>query len=195
MIVSRLFLLNSGAIASLLVVGCSDTNAPADNKGAKVTDVAIQLTGRVVDQADLLNDKVEKLLTKKLASLEKEAGPQFVIVTTSSLNGDDIAEYSLDLGRRWAIGHSERDDGVILLVAPNERKVRIEVGYGLEGSLNDPFCAKVIREYILPAFEDGKMEEGIVSGADSLIAKMRMSPTINLNDNESPLILKEKHAS
>ncbi len=195
MIVSRLSLLNSGAIASLLVVGCTDATAPTDGQSPNVAEAAVQLTGRVVDQAGLLNDKVEKILTKRLASLEREAGPQFVIVTTNSLNGVDIAEYSVNLGRRWAIGHSERDDGVILLVAPNERKVRIAVGYGLEGSLTDPFCAKVIRENILPAFENGKMEEGIISGADSLIAKMRMSPTIKLNDNESPLTLKEKQAS
>ncbi len=193
--VNRLPLLQSVVFTSLLVAGCNEATTPFENNSAKVNDATIQLTGRVVDQADLLDIQVEKILTEKLARLEREAGPQFVIVTTDSLNGLDIVEYSVDLGRRWAIGHSERDDGVILLVAPNERKVRIAVGYGLEGSLSDPFCAKVIREDILPAFEDGKMEEGIVSGADSLIAKMRTSPTIKLNDNELPLTLKEKQAS
>jgi len=156
---------------------------------------SLKLTGRVVDQANILSETSETKLTTKLEKLERTSGPQFVIATTDSLEGRDIASYSVDLGRSWAIGHQDRDDGVILLVAPNERKVRIAVGYGLEGSLNDPFCAKVIREDILPAFRNGELETGILVGADRLIAKMERIPTIDLNDNESLTQKKKKIAS
>lgn len=145
---------------------------------------AIELTGRVVDQAGLLTDEAEKKLSEQLEILEATSGPQFVVVTTKSLDGRKIENFSLDLARAWRVGHADRDDGVILLVAPNERKVRIEVGYGLEGSLSDPFCAKVIRETMLPHFANNEMETGIVAGADRLMEKMRRVPTIEVNDNE-----------
>ncbi len=175
--------------------GCSPTSVSPDESEKDDTEPSLQLTGRVVDQAGLLDEEAEKLLATRLAQLERETGPQFVVATTDSLDGMSIADYSLRLGRGWRLGHSKRDDGVILLVAPNERKVRIEVGYGLEGSLNDPFCAKVIRDNILPEFRDGKFQEGIMAGANNLIAKMQMSPTIELNDNEPSTASEEKLAS
>lgn len=205
MLINRLTLFFGVAFASLIVGGCEEQAAPLDSnvaaatltEGAVTGDAgpAIALTGRITDQADLLDAAAEKALTEKLEKLEKEVGPQFVVATTKSLNGQAIERYSIDLARAWGIGHVDRKDGVILLVAPNERKVRIEVGYGLEGSLSDSFCAEVIREDILPIFKDGKMEEGIIAGADRLIEKMRMSPTIKLNDNDLSAPIEEKLAS
>ncbi len=154
-----------------------------DQKQRAIQAPSMALTGRVVDQADLLTDEAEKELTSMLANLERTSGPQLVIATTTSLNGQTIEDYSVDLARAWAIGDKNRDDGVLLLVAPNERKVRIEVGYGLEASLSDPFCASVIRQDIIPAFSDGKMEDGIFRGAARLNEKMRQVPTITANDN------------
>ncbi|MEH6661374.1 MAG: TPM domain-containing protein [Parasphingorhabdus sp.] len=144
---------------------------------------SMALTGRVVDDADLLTDETEKELTSILANLEQTSGPQFVIATTKSLNGLKITDCSLKLARAWGIGNKHRDDGVLLLVAPNEREVRIEVGYGLEASLSDPFCAEVIREAMLPAFSAGQMEEGILNGAARLIKKMQRVPSLPANDN------------
>src|ERR1044071_1759784 len=91
------------------------------------------LTGRVVDQADLLNPAQEAELTTKLAALEAATTRQLVVATVNSLEGHDIQEYGVGLGRAWHIGQQGANNGVILLVAPNERKVGIEVGYGMEG--------------------------------------------------------------
>ena len=145
---------------------------------------AIALTGRVVDEANLLTAEAEQKLTEQLERLEKLSGPQFVVVTAKSLNGRRIEDFSIDLARTWEIGHVDRDDGVVLLVAPHEHQVRIEVGYGLEASLSDPFCTKVIEEDILPHFRDGEMQSGILAGAKRLMEKMERTPTIDLNDNE-----------
>lgn len=175
----------------MLTSSCSGSPAVGEQAG----DPAIQLTGRVVDAADLLSAKTEALLQVKLEKLEKQTGPQFVIATTRSLNGLSIKEYSMNLGNSWGIGDAKRNDGVILLVAPNERKVRIEVGYGLEKNLTNDFCAQIIEEAILPAFKEGNFDLGVVLGTDRLITKMKMSPTITLNDNELSHTLQENLAS
>jgi uncharacterized protein len=131
------------------------------------------LTGRVVDRADLLSDSQEAALSRKAEALEKEVGPQYVIVTVPSLGGRPIADFGVGLGRHWGIGHKGRDDGVMLIVAPAEHKVRIEVGYGLERRVTDPFAGKVIDEQALPRFKEGHYPEGIEAASDALIARLR----------------------
>ena len=131
------------------------------------------LTGRVVDQADLLPAAEEQRLDAALAAVEREVGPQFVIATVPTLQGYPILEYSVDLGRTWGIGSRERNDGIILLVAPSERQVRIAVGYGLEKRVTDPYAHRVIQEQILPKFRDGDMAGGIVAGSEAIIARLR----------------------
>lgn len=128
------------------------------------------LTGRVVDQAAVLPPARAAQLTSRLAALEARTGHQFVIVTVSSLNGQPIEAVGLRLGRTWGIGRKGHDDGVLLLVAPNEHKVRIEVGYGLERQLTDPVCAKIIRDDILPSFAHGDLPGGIERGGAAIIA-------------------------
>jgi uncharacterized protein len=128
--------------------------------------------GRVVDEANLIPAENEQRLTAELERVERELGPQFVVVTVNSLNGSPIEDYSIDLARRWGIGHRDRNDGLMLLVAPNERKMRIEVGYGLERRVTDPYAAKVIREQLLPAFQEGRYSEGIERGASALIDRL-----------------------
>ena len=131
------------------------------------------LTGRVVDQADLLPPADEQRLTAASEALEREMGPQYVIATVPTLQGYPILEYSVDLGRTWGIGSAERNDGIILLVAPSERQVRIAVGYGLEKRVTDPYAHRVIQERILPRFRDGDMAGGIVAGSEAIIARLR----------------------
>jgi uncharacterized protein len=131
------------------------------------------LTGRVVDQADLLDPASEASLVGKLAAVERDFGPQFVVVTVPTLQGYPIEDYGVQLGRHWGIGHKERNDGVLLIVAPSERKVRIEVGYGLERRVTDPFAAKVIREAALPRFREGDLGDGIEATSDAIIARLR----------------------
>lgn len=134
------------------------------------------LTGRVVDQANLLSPQTEQALTDKLAALEASSSDQLVVVTLNSLQGQEIEDYGYQLGRAWGIGQKENDNGALLIVAPNERKVRVEVGYGLEPILTDAFSSLVIQNDILPSFRDGDFEGGIVKGVDALVEQMSLDP-------------------
>ena len=128
------------------------------------------LTGRVVDQAGILNSSEESRLTAKLKGLEDQTTIQLVVVTLSSLRGTPIEEWGLTLGRSWGIGQQGKDNGVLLIVAPNDRELRIEVGYGLEGTLPDATANAIIRNVIVPRFKAGSMADGISDGVDAIIA-------------------------
>lgn len=134
------------------------------------------LTGRVVDQANLLDPATEQSLTEKLAALEASSTDQLVVVTVNSLQDQEIEDYGYQLGRAWGIGQKENDNGALLIVAPNERKVRVEVGYGLEPILTDAFASQVIRNDILPSFRDGDYQAGVIKGVDALIAQLSLDP-------------------
>lgn len=126
------------------------------------------LSGRVVDNAHLLNATTLDKMTQELAALERQTGDQIVVATLSTLSGYDIETYSNTLFRRWALGQKQMNNGVLLLVAPTERHVRIEVGYGLEGVLTDALSAVIINTLILPNFREGKFENGIVEGVAAI---------------------------
>jgi uncharacterized protein len=128
-----------------------------------------QLTSRVVDDAKILDIPTEAELDKKLADLEAKTTRQLVVVTVPSLEGYDIADYGYRLGRHWGIGQKKENNGALLIVAPIERKVRIEVGYGLEGLLTDAMTSVVIQNAILPSFRAGDFPGGISKGVDDLI--------------------------
>ena len=139
------------------------------------------LTGRVVDEANLLDPAQEAALTAKLEGLETRTKRQFVVATLNSLQGYDIADYGYQLGRKWAIGQdgvgeAEKDNGAILIIAPNERKLRIEVGYGLEPVLTDGFSSSVIRNDITPFFKAGDFAGGISVGVDKIITQIELPP-------------------
>ncbi len=123
---------------------------------------------RVVDEAHILPADVQQSLTAKLEALETKTGDQLEVVTVKSLNGDDIASYGYQLGRHWGIGQKEKNNGVLLIVAPNERKVRIEVGYGLEGVLTDALSSVIIPTRILPKFTAGDLPGGVTDGVDAI---------------------------
>ncbi|APG63670.1 methanol dehydrogenase [Sphingorhabdus lutea] len=135
-----------------------------------------KLSGRVVDQADLLSPAEEAALTQKLLLLENETQRQLVVATISDLKGYDISDYGYQLGRHWAIGDKERDDGVILIIAPSERKMRIEVGYGLEPILTDALSSDIIRNDITPYFKEGNLPAGINAGVDKISTILKLSP-------------------
>lgn len=126
------------------------------------------LTGRVVDNAELLSPEAEARLTSELAELERTTGRQLVVATLPDLQGYEIEDYGYQLLRTWGIGRKAEDDGVILIVAPNQRKVRIEVGYGLEPVLTDALSRLIIERQILPAFRDGDFERGVVAGTEAI---------------------------
>ncbi|MEN0065145.1 MAG: TPM domain-containing protein, partial [Myxococcota bacterium] len=134
------------------------------------------LTGRVVDQANLLSPATERELGQDLADLESSTGAQFVVVTLPDLQGYPIDEFGYRMGREWGIGRAEQDDGVLLIVAKAERKVRIEVGYGLEGILTDAWSSHTIRRSIVPLFRQGDFDGGVRAGARAIIDQISADP-------------------
>lgn len=135
-----------------------------------------KLTGRVVDQADLLRPEQELDISSKSQTLEAQTGRQFVVATVKSLDGVPIEDYAYRLGRSWGIGQAKEDDGVILLVAPNERKVFVTTGYGAGAFLTDAMSGVIIREKILPEFKKNPPDygAGITAGSDAIIKQMEL---------------------
>src|SRR5215468_6586545 len=127
------------------------------------------LIGRVVDEAGVLDQAARARIESKLEQLESKTSTQLVVVTLRSLQGYDIADYGYRLGRAWGIGQKGKNNGAILLVAPNERRVRIEVGYGLEGTITDAVSRLIIENAILPRFRAGDFPGGIERGVDDLV--------------------------
>lgn len=132
------------------------------------------LSGRVVDQAKALSAQTQTDLTGKLANLEQATGRQLVVVTVPSLQGYEIEDYGYQLGRSWGIGGKANNDGVVFLIAPDEHKVRIEVGYGLEPVLTDALSSMILQTTVLPKFRAGKVEDGVVAGTDALIEQLSL---------------------
>lgn len=147
----------------LLAVSCDAAPPPP----------AIPLAGRVTDAADLLDAAQEARLTNILAALEQDTKHQFVVVTTPSLKGQAVETFSIDLARAWGIGRKNYNDGLVLLVAPNERKARIEVGRGLEKQLPDALCERIMTGEIIPHFAEGDMSGGIAAGVAALDRELR----------------------
>jgi uncharacterized protein len=127
-----------------------------------------ELTGRVVDEAGILDASTREQLEKLSADLEAKTTDQLVIVTLKSLQGKSIEDYGYQLGRKWQIGQKDKNNGVILIVAPNEKRVRIEVGYGLEPTLTDAISSVIIQNAILPRFRAGDFAGGVRRGAEDI---------------------------
>jgi uncharacterized protein len=130
------------------------------------------LTGRVVDQANIIPDATRQEITQKLADLEQKSGIQLVVATVNSLEDGDIETYANELFRTWKLGEKDKNNGVLLLVAPKEHKVRIEVGYGLEGTLTDAISKIIIVNAITPSFKKGDFGGGISRGVDDIITTL-----------------------
>ena len=130
------------------------------------------LTGRVVDQAKILSPVTIADLEGKLADLEQKSGIQLVVATVPSLGGDEIEPYANELFRAWKLGEAKKNNGVLLLIAPNQRRVRIEVGYGLEGTLTDAVSSIIISNAIAPRFKAGDFNGGVTRGVDDIITAL-----------------------
>jgi len=128
------------------------------------------LTGRVVDQAEVISQESRADITAKSQALEQKSGIQLVVATVKSLEGGDIETYANELFRAWKLGQEQKNNGVLLLVAPNEHKVRIEVGYGLEGTLTDALSSVIISSAVVPQLKSGDFSEGIDRGVDGIIS-------------------------
>lgn len=129
-----------------------------------------QLTGRVVDQAGIISAASRSGLEVKLKDLEDKSGIQLVVATVKSLQGGDVETFANQLFRAWKLGEAKKNNGVLLLVAPTERKVRIEVGYGLEGTLTDALSQVIIASAMAPRFKANDFPGGIERGVDGIIS-------------------------
>lgn len=135
-----------------------------------------ELTGRVVDRAEMLSPEVEARLSQMLQAHEQASTEQVVVVTVPNLQGYPIEDYGYQLGRHWGIGQEGEDNGALMIVAEEERKIRIEVGYGLEGRLTDADSSVIINRIITPAFRQGDFQTGIVNGAAAMIQVLGGEP-------------------
>jgi uncharacterized protein len=151
------------------------------------------LTGRVVDQANVLSATERERLAAKLADLEQKSGIQLVVATVGSLQGEEIEPYANELFRTWKLGEKTKNNGVLLLVAPKEHRVRIEVGYGLEGTLTDALSKIIIANAIAPRFKAGDFDGGITRGVDDIItvlttdaAEWERKPSLRLDAQPVP---------
>lgn len=131
------------------------------------------LTGRVNDYASMLSAEVELEINEKLARVEEAESTQIVVLTINSLEGEPLEEFSIRVAEKWGIGQKGFDNGALLLVAKKERKVRIEVGYGLEGSLTDLTAGRIVDNGIVPLFAKGRFDEGFARGVDLMIAAVQ----------------------
>ena len=154
-------------LAVVLLVFANFAHAQSTDKPA------IALTDRVVDAAGVLSFAQQQELIAKLSAYEKESSDQIVVATVPSLNGMDIETYANRLYRAWGIGQKTENNGILLLVAPNERKVRIEVGYGLEGTVTDALSAIIIQNAIIPEFRNGEYGAGVTKGVDDILQVLR----------------------
>ncbi len=144
--------------------------------------------GFVNDFAHIISSEQKIKLEQKLSDFNLQTKIQIAVVTISTLGDETIESYAVTLFKEWAIGQKAKDNGVLFLIAPTDRKVRIEVGYGLEEVLTDAQSNGIIQKIILPAFRGGKMEEGIVNGTDAIISVVKSetdysSPTKSSTDN------------
>ncbi|MBK8157679.1 MAG: TPM domain-containing protein [Rhodospirillaceae bacterium] len=128
------------------------------------------LTGRVIDRANILSDATEAALSARIEAHEQSTTNQIVIVTLPDLMGRPIEDWGLMLGRSWGIGQQGKNNGIVFLVAPNDRELRIEVGYGLEGDLTDATANAIIQSDVIPLFKRGDMEGGVRAGLEAILA-------------------------
>ena len=171
------------AALMLFTAACGEKSADVSPAVANTAAGEIQLTGRVVDNANLLTPEKKLALTSKLVALENETSDQLVVVTLPDLKGAKLDVVAQSLGNGWGIGRADIDNGVLLVVAPKERQVRIQVGYGLEGLLTDQRAAVVVRE-MLPKFRAGDLPAGIELGVDRI-------QSVLLSDRVRPRYLNE----
>jgi uncharacterized protein len=151
-------------LLAALVVGAPSSLAALD---------VPQLRGRVNDYAGMISASTEKDLDSKLAALEASDSTQVVVLTIPSLQGEPLEEYSIRVAETWGIGQKKYDNGALLLVSRDDRKVRIEVGMGLEGVLTDLLAGRIVDYEIVPNFKEGRFDRGFEAGVDAIIAAVK----------------------
>jgi len=132
-----------------------------------------ELRALVTDQAGMLSPEAAGRLEQTLRDYEKQTGHQFALLTIPTLDGDPIEDFGIRVAQQWKLGNAQRDDGLILIIAAQERKMRIEVGYGLEGPIPDALGARIVRHELVPAFRAGNFEAGITRAFELLMQAAR----------------------
>jgi len=128
------------------------------------------LSGRVVDDAEILSPAARDRLSKMLAQHEEKTTNQVVVLTLPTIGSDSVEEYASRVFNEWKLGQKGKDNGVLVVVAPKDRKMRIEVGYGLEGTLTDAMASRIIRNEMTPKFRDKDFDGGIETGVRAIVA-------------------------
>jgi len=146
------------------------------------------LRGRVNDYAGVMSQDQARTLESQLAQFEQETGHQIAVLTIPTLAGEDIEGFSIRVAENWKIGKKGFDNGVILLVAVKDRKLRLEVGYGLEGVLPDAIADRIIRDYIVPRFRAQDYAGGVIAGIDAVqkVIKQEPLPESARKPNQAP---------
>jgi len=135
------------------------------------------LTGRVTDNAEILSASMRKTLTERLKAHEDRTGNQIAVLTVPSLEGESIEGYAEAVFKEWKLGQKGKDNGILLVVAPQDRRMRIEVGYGLEGTLPDSLAGSIIRNVMTPRFKTGDYNGGIEAGVNAILQVLENGKT------------------
>lgn len=141
--------------------------------GAGLPPNVPELSDRVTDLADVLSGATRNTLRERFEKLEEETGAQIAFLSVPSLNGENLEAYSIKVAETWGLGREDVDDGLLIFIAKQEKRIRIEVGYGLEGVVTDINAKMVIDDYMTPHFKDGDFDAGILAAADALIALVK----------------------
>ncbi|MFA5352918.1 MAG: TPM domain-containing protein [Thermodesulfovibrionales bacterium] len=144
----------------------------------------------VVDLARIINDGTEAALNRYLRELEQKTTAQVVVLTIQSLDGEDIAGFSLRTAEKWKLGQKGKDNGLLITVSVNDRKYRLETGYGLEGTLPDSFVGTVGRQYFVPYFRKGDYGTGIFQGTLAVIQRIAVSQGVQITGMPAPQMIR-----
>lgn len=136
-------------------------------------------SGYVVDQSGVLSPETEDLLTNQLTQLNEATGIQMAVVTIPTTNGVPIEEYSIELAESWGVGDAEQDSGILFITATEDRQVRFEIGYGMEGALTDSQGGRILDNSVIPHFKNNNFEAGIIDGVGALIHHVTQDSNVN----------------
>ncbi|MFK7845000.1 MAG: YgcG family protein [Rhodothermales bacterium] len=175
-----------------LLALCYSFLGPAFLYQAGAQPAVPQLTGRVVDQASILSPETEKQVAAILASHEDSTSNQIVVLTIESLGGAVLEAYSLEVARSWQLGQGDRNNGILLLIAYADRKMRIEVGYGLEGAMPDAIAKRIIDNDLKPFFRNADFDGGVLNGVRSIVGVLEgtYEPKSSNDDLAVPLFVR-----
>lgn len=163
------------AVAAVLAALAAVAAAPPAATAAAAKEVPF-LSGRVVDEAGLLSAAARQRIDGELGALERETGDQVAVLILQSLGGEPLEEYSVKVAQTWKLGQKGKDNGILLLISRDDRKLRIEVGYGLEGTLTDLRSNEIIDQVIRPRFRQGDFDGGVEQGVDAIVKVLHGQP-------------------